>query len=96
MANDHQDDQGPEQPKKGGPARIAGPGLLIAIGYIDPGTGSLIFQVAAASIVSAGLFFKGARERMMFLMYKVFGSKKATAGDSAAETQTADVRRKAA
>jgi hypothetical protein len=67
-------------------------------GYIDPGTGSLIFQVVAASIVSAGLFFKGARERVMFLMYKIFGSKKASAseGDDVAETQPLEMSRKAA
>jgi hypothetical protein len=37
------------------------------LGYIDPSTGSLIFQVAAASLISAGLFVKGLRDRMVWL-----------------------------
>ncbi len=45
------------------------------LGYIDPGTGSMIFQVLAATLISAGLFFKGARDRLMMAFYTVFGSR---------------------
>jgi hypothetical protein len=38
------------------------------LAYIDPSTGSLIFQVLAASAISAGLFVKGLRERMIWLI----------------------------
>ena len=31
MEKEPQDDQSPEQPKKGGPVRMAGPGLLIPL-----------------------------------------------------------------
>ena len=36
--------------------------------YIDPGMGSLVFQVVAASIISAGLFIRRAREGIIWLM----------------------------
>ncbi len=36
--------------------------------YIDPSTGSLIFQVVAASLISAGLFIKGLRDRIVWLI----------------------------
>jgi hypothetical protein len=38
------------------------------LAYIDPSTGSLIFQVLAASAISAGLFVKGLRERIAWLI----------------------------
>jgi hypothetical protein len=67
------------------------------LGYIDPGTGSLIFQVVAASVVSAGLFFKGARQKLMWTFYKVFGSKEVGASEcEASEARPLDVSRKAA
>ena len=38
------------------------------LAYIDPGTGSLLFQALAASLLSAGLFIKGVRDRVVWLL----------------------------
>jgi hypothetical protein len=46
------------------------------LGYIDPGTGSLVIQVLAATLLSAGLFFKGLRERITMTVGSMFRSKK--------------------
>ena len=41
---------------------------MVLWAYIDPSTGSLVFQVVAASILSAGLFFKSVRDRIIWLI----------------------------
>jgi hypothetical protein len=46
---------------------VAGHGWHGLLAYIDPSTGSLIFQAAAASLISAGLFVKGLRSRLVWL-----------------------------
>jgi hypothetical protein len=68
--------------------------LISLLGYIDPGTGSLVFQVVAASLVSAGLFFKGWRAKAAWMMSKVFGSKQTS--ESAECDEQPEVIRKAA
>lgn len=40
---------------------------MALLAYIDPSTGSLVFQVVAASAISAGLFVRGLRERIVWL-----------------------------
>ena len=42
--------------------------LIATLAYIDPGTGSLLFQMLVAGLLSAGLFMKDLRVkiRMMF------------------------------
>jgi hypothetical protein len=40
---------------------------LKLLGYIDPGTGSLVFQAIAASLISGALFVRGARDRIIWL-----------------------------
>jgi hypothetical protein len=41
---------------------------LKLLGYIDPSTGSLVFQAIAASILSGALFVRGARDRIVWLI----------------------------
>jgi hypothetical protein len=75
---------------------------LSLLGYIDPGTGSMIFQVLAATLISAGLFFKGARERVMMAFYSIFRPRNTVAKDQAepaadaADTSAPITTRKAA
>jgi hypothetical protein len=38
------------------------------LAYIDPSTGSLVFQAIAASIISAGLFIGAVRDRIIWLV----------------------------
>ena len=71
--------------------------------YIDPSTGSLIFQVLAASAISAGLFVKGLRERITWLITGGWRSKSRDAGTVTAQESlvakdqaTAESHRKAA
>lgn len=52
------------------------------LGYIDPGTGSLVIQVLAATVLSAGLFFKGLRDRITMTVGRMFRSKKSTEASS--------------
>jgi hypothetical protein len=72
----------------------SGAKFISLFGYIDPGTGSLVFQVAAASLVSAGLFFKGWRAKASWMMSKVFGSRKSDAIEQ--HTESSEPQRKAA
>ena len=41
---------------------------LKLLGYIDPSTGSLVFQAIAASIISGALFVRAARDRIVWLI----------------------------
>ena len=41
---------------------------LKLLGYIDPGTGSLVFQAIAASIISGALFVRSVRDRIIWLI----------------------------
>jgi hypothetical protein len=76
--------------------------LAAVLAYIDPSTGSLIFQVVAASAISAGLFVRGLRERFLWLV--TGGWRKRTTGveakltdaDVAKNASAAESRRKAA
>jgi hypothetical protein len=43
-----------------------GPGILWA--YIDPSSGSLLFQATVASLLSAALLVKGLRDRIVWLL----------------------------
>ncbi|HZZ30288.1 MAG TPA: hypothetical protein VFE46_19980 [Pirellulales bacterium] len=45
------------------------------LAYIDPSTGSLVFQVIAASVISAGLFVTGLRNRLVWLLTAGWRSK---------------------
>ena len=73
------------------------------LAYIDPSIGSLIFQVVAASAISAGLFVKGLRERITWLITGGWRSKSRNAGTVteqeslvAKDQATAESHRKAA
>jgi len=72
------------------------------IGYIDPGTGSMVFQVLAAAILSAGLFFRGLRTAIVgalahVLRIKSKSSEPDTAGvESASSAACESELRKAA
>ena len=44
--------------------------LIATLAYIDPGTGSLFFQMLVAGILSAGLFVKDLRVKVMMLFSK--------------------------
>ena len=39
-------------------------GEILVLGYLDAGTGSLIFQVLVASLVSAGVVFSGVMQQL--------------------------------
>jgi hypothetical protein len=39
-------------------------GAHVVLGYIDPGTGSMMFQMLLAGILSAGVAFKSVRQRI--------------------------------
>ena len=73
------------------------------LAYIDPSIGSLIFQVVAASAISAGLFVKGLRERITWLITGGWRSRRTDSitpsGEESPhgiESHEADSRRKAA
>ena len=53
--------------------------LGMIIGYIDPGTGSMVFQVLAAAILSAGLFFRGLRTAIVGALARVLHIKSESA-----------------
>jgi hypothetical protein len=65
---------------------VAGQRLSPLWAYIDPSTGSLLFQVAAASLISAGLFVRGVRDRVTWL----FSGGWRTKPDDQAPTMMAD------
>ena len=60
-------------------------GALAILGYIDPGTGSLLIQVLAATLISAGLFFKGLRERVVWLFISLFRRGRSSSPSSGAD-----------
>jgi hypothetical protein len=73
------------------------------LAYIDPSIGSLIFQVVAASAISAGLFIKRLRERITWLITGGWRARrtdsKTVSGDEipvGEESHDAPSRRKAA
>jgi hypothetical protein len=76
--------------------------LAAVLAYIDPSTGSLIFQVVAASAISAGLFVRGLRERFLWLVtggwrkQTTDGEVTPTDADVAKTAPAAESRRKAA
>jgi hypothetical protein len=47
---------------------LAGP----VLGYIDPGSGSLIFQMLVASALAVGIAFRQTREKVTALVRRVF------------------------
>ena len=51
--------------------------------YIDPGTGSLVFQMLVAGLLTTGLMFKGLRDRLLTLLSRLLpgSAKKSTNGD---------------
>ena len=60
---------------------LGNPGSLRLLSYIDPSTGSLVFQAIAASIISGALFVRGIRDRIAWL---VMGGWRKQQPDSAA------------
>lgn len=38
------------------------------LGYIDPGSGSLVFQIVVAGLLTAGLMLRGLRDRALILL----------------------------
>jgi hypothetical protein len=76
--------------------------LAVVLAYIDPSTGSLIFQVVAASAISAGLFVRGLRERFLWLVTGGWRSRPndddatPTDAETAKNAPAAESRRKAA
>ena len=82
---------------------VAGHGWHGLLAYIDPSTGSLIFQAAAASLISASLFVKGLRERLVWLFTAGWRKRSASTDassenrvDTAAESWSNDSAKKAA
>ena len=48
-------------------------GDLLVLGYLDAGTGSLIFQVIVAGLVSAGVVFGGVKTQLRSFFSRVLG-----------------------
>lgn len=48
--------------------------LTLCVGYIDPGTGSLIIQVIIGTVVAAGVFIKTFWKRIKTFFSRRFGS----------------------
>jgi hypothetical protein len=78
--------------------------VAAVLAYIDPSTGSLIFQVVAAAAISAGLFVRGLRERFLWLVTGGWRARKTDGGtiagndsaEAAKDAPAAESRRKAA
>ena len=68
--------------------------LAAVLAYIDPSTGSLIFQIVAASAISAGLFVRGLRERFLWLVTGGWRARK-TDGEAIADSENAEVAKDA-
>jgi hypothetical protein len=47
---------------------LGNPESLRLLAYIDPSTGSLVFQAIAASVISGALFFRGIRDRIAWVI----------------------------
>jgi hypothetical protein len=69
----------------------AGHKLHFLLGYIDPGTGSMVFQVLAAAILSAGLFFRSLRIAIVQALARVLHIKSKSAGPETAAADAASV-----
>lgn len=61
-------------------------GSLRLLSYIDPSTGSLVFQAIAASVVSGALFVRGIRDRITWVITGGWRAKQQS--DSAALSDT--------
>jgi hypothetical protein len=68
--------------------------VAAVLAYIDPSTGSLIFQIVAASAISAGLFVRGLRERFLWLVTGGWRARR-TNDDALASNGSADVAKSA-
>lgn len=58
--------------------------------YIDPGTGSLVFQMLVAGLLTTGLMFRGLRDRLVTLLSRLLprsATKSTDAVQSADPTQ---------
>jgi len=69
----------------------AGPGSQSILAYIDPGTGSMVFQVLAAAILSAGLFFHGLRIAIAGALARALGIRSKSAQPDAPVADVASV-----
>jgi len=73
------------------PRRVFAAGLVLgcvvlaqtAFGYIDPGTGSYVLQVAIAFLVGAAFSIKIFWKKISAFLRKIFSGKKGNGGDAA-------------
>ena len=63
--------------------------VIATLAYIDPGTGSLLFQMLVAGILSAGLFIKDLRVKVMMLFTRKKTEKMAAPDDAGNEPPAA-------
>jgi hypothetical protein len=52
---------------------MAGASLPAMLAYIDPGTGSLVFQIVVAGLLTAAMMLRNLRERLMGVLGKLVG-----------------------
>ena len=82
-------------------ALISTAGRNFILAYIDPGTGSMVFQVLAAAILSAGFFFRGLRTAIVGAIARVLHIKSESAepdvtiGESVSPKSESELRRAA-
>ena len=61
--------------------QAAAPLAVAMLAYIDPGSGSLVFQIVVAGLLTTGLMIRGVRDRIVFALSLPFGrSRKAASG----------------
>ena len=50
---------------------MAGTSLPAMLAYVDPGTGSLVFQIVVAGLLTAAMMLRNLRERVMSVLGKL-------------------------
>ena len=60
---------------------------MMILAYIDPGTGSMLFQIFVASLLTVGVAFKSVRNGLFYYVKALF-SRKTAASDQTPTDKT--------